>query len=608
MNANRVTVVGDYFLASEAVLAELSKKVAIGDGIKATQTDVNDAKVANPASTLQVGDNFFAKQAEVDAGRIAVVGDQILATSADAGSRKVAIGDMIKATQADVNDAKVANPASTLQVGDNFFATQVEVDAGRVTVVGDYFLATEWDVGLPVAIGDKIRATPADRATGKAGPVEEYFAATGADAHSRKVAIGDKIDKFYIATSDVTIPAGINLAASLKAVIPSDTFDPTTVDALESVSASFAEQGADWSPAFEYKKGQIVNYNGQYYQCLQDNWNNLALDPETMSDFVVLPSDETIPRLVEGSGEIKRVSNYAWSSLEKPLGHVLKFSIEEEDTATVTLPTAGRGGTTAKAKAMVDAYGKVVGMRVLDPGRYFSGVSSKGEMLPPDFDRAEVSFPDGQSVMVDVLWYRDFTDPGTWKVSGFDFGDQVMPDGINSGPQTGDTYSFATGSKTFLEHRDENGSVVDVAYSGSTENSEFYIGHKSKISSFLEAKNEGTEELGDVVTSLVDLREALRNAKPSAYAAEVEAANQQLIALEERVVDKMGDLSAKMVRMETVKSHDEDYYMELNERVSRDLDLDLSEAIMRLMRASTSYQASLQVGAQLMNTSLLNYL
>ena len=74
------------------------------------------------------------------------------------------------------------------------------------------------------------------------------------------------------------------------------------------------------------------------------------------------------------------------------------------------------------------------------------------------------------------------------------------------------------------------------------------------------------------------------------------------------MVDKMGELSAKMVRMETVQSHDEDYYMEIDQRVSRDLDVDMSEAIMRLMRASTAYQASLQVGAQLINTSLLNYL
>ena len=207
-----------------------------------------------------------------------------------------------------------------------------------------------------------------------------------------------------------------------------------------------------------------------------------------------------------------------------------------------------------------------------------------------------------------VLWEQDTSSPGTWTVAGFDFNSQTMPSGIPAGPQKGDYYSFATGSRAFVEHRDENGSIVDVSYNGAETNSEFYVGHESKISSLLEAKGGGTEELGGVVSALVDLREALRSAKPSSYAAEVELANQKLISLEEQVVDKMGELAAKMVRMETVKSHDEDYYMELNERVSRDLDVDVSEAIMRLMQASTSYQAALQVGAQIMNTSLLNYI
>ena len=52
----------------------------------------------------------------------------------------------------------------------------------------------------------------------------------------------------------------------------------------------------------------------------------------------------------------------------------------------------------------------------------------------------------------------------------------------------------------------------------------------------------------------------------------------------------------------------EDYFMQLDQRISKDIDIDLSEAIMRLTRISTAYQASLQVGSQLLNTSLLNYL
>ena len=63
-----------------------------------------------------------------------------------------------------------------------------------------------------------------------------------------------------------------------------------------------------------------------------------------------------------------------------------------------------------------------------------------------------------------------------------------------------------------------------------------------------------------------------------------------------------------MVRMETSKAHDEDYVMALDKRISGDLEIDISEAIMRLTRVSTAYQAAMQVGAQLLNNSLLNYL
>ena len=63
-----------------------------------------------------------------------------------------------------------------------------------------------------------------------------------------------------------------------------------------------------------------------------------------------------------------------------------------------------------------------------------------------------------------------------------------------------------------------------------------------------------------------------------------------------------------MVRINTVRSHDEEYFLEIEQRLAKDLDVDLSEAIMQLTKISTAYQAAMQIGAQLLNTSLLNYL
>ena len=176
------------------------------------------------------------------------------------------------------------------------------------------------------------------------------------------------------------------------------------------------------------------------------------------------------------------------------------------------------------------------------------------------------------------------------------------------GAQIGDTYSFATGKKTFLDHRDSSGNLVGVTYTGSEKNAEFYVGQGSKISSFLNAENGGTSELTTVLSSLVDLRNGLANTDIAEMTEVVQLAEKDLIKQEDSVIDKIGSLSSLMVRMNTVRSHDEEYYLEIDQRLSNDLDVDISEAIMQLTRVSTAYQAAMQVGAQLLNTSLLNYL
>ncbi|MGY8714709.1 MAG: hypothetical protein ACKVJ1_12530, partial [Verrucomicrobiia bacterium] len=268
---------------------------------------------------------------------------------------------------------------------------------------------------------------------------------------------------------------------------------------------------------------------------------------------------------------------------------------------------AGSSGIDAKAEAIIDSEGEVVGLKVIEPGRYFFGSSSGGE-VPPTFQKAKVILSNGQEMEADILWGQNPSDPGPFKILGFDISGDVPLKGTKMSASIGDNFSFATGTKTFLDHRDAQGNVINITYTGSDKNSEYYIGNESKMSGFLDADNNGTQELGDVVNSLVDLREALSNATPSHYSQEVEDEEMELLQQEDRLINKMGELSARMLRMETVKSHDEDYFVQLDQRISNDVDIDLSEAIMRLTRLSTSYQAALQIGSQLLNTSLLNYL
>ena len=124
----------------------------------------------------------------------------------------------------------------------------------------------------------------------------------------------------------------------------------------------------------------------------------------------------------------------------------------------------------------------------------------------------------------------------------------------------------------------------------------------------MDAKEGNTADLARVVDSLVELRDGLSQENLSEMAQIVQSLETELISNEDSVVDKMGELSSTLVRMNTVRAFDEEYHLEIDQRLAKDLDIDLSEAIMQLTRVSTAYQAAMQVGAQLLNTSLLNYL
>ena len=140
------------------------------------------------------------------------------------------------------------------------------------------------------------------------------------------------------------------------------------------------------------------------------------------------------------------------------------------------------------------------------------------------------------------------------------------------------------------------------------ESSKARVGTDTDLNFLLDASNDGTKSLEDTVKSLIDLRSGLLNSSSLDFSEEVQTAERKLLSSEDDIVDKMGELSASLVRIETVNSHDEEYSMSIDKQISRDLEVDLSEAIMRLSRISMSYQAAMQVGSQMLNNSLLNYL
>ncbi len=412
-----------------------------------------------------------------------------------------------------------------------------------------------------------------------------------------------------------------------KALIDAESI--TTEDLTSKFIASnvyYSEQGSEWSSNRTYQKGQVVLYRGTYYECQTDGidglgFNNTVVDnallyAENPPPIAVRPDDnffyETSDTISKESFDRKvadgeKISNNVWLPVASPTNHIFSFTTKNNSSSVVDIQTAGVNGLDAQTEVVTDVHGRVSGVHIKNPGRYFFNINPSDNSVPEEYRQADILLPDGQSLKANIIWGENPNDPGPFVIKGFEILDEVYID-EPSESKIGDSFSFATGNKTFLEHRDADGDVISVSYTGSKENAEFYVGKDTKISSFLDAENGNTEELASVVQSLIELRDGLNEDSPSELSRRVQLVENDLIEREDEIVDKIGELSSLLIRMESVRAYDEDYHLQLEERLSRDLDIDLSEAIMELTRVSTAYQAAMQVGAQLLNTSLLNYI
>ena len=501
-----------------------------------------------------------------------------------------------------------------------------EDNTADVSDLVEQYNATEGELSSSVALGEKIYDRSSDRIY--------MFLGDQLPENGNEVILNDGVrqplrqgsfifdrqtDSFYVATSDIDDANVVDLNLNDSPLVP--------------VHSSTFNQGSEWSSSEKYFKGQIVLHKGTYYECqtngLPDpDGNAVGFDNRdddqipVGADYyspIVTPSDEFFLDVSDGRSQEymdllkargEDIHNNVWLPVTKPLQHVLSFQTVNADQPNVRIQSAGKSGVDAEIGVMTDINGQITGLRVDSPGRYFfPNASANGfsYTIPEEFKEAEVFLPNGDSLRAKIIWGQNPNDPGPFVVRGFELLNSGKID-QHMGTPVGENFSFATGEKTFLDHRDEEGKLINITYTGSDQNSEFFIGKDSKVSSYLNAENGGTSELADAILSLIELRDGLSENDLTEMSQIVQGLEDDLINQEDKLVNKIGEISAVMTRIETVKAHDEQYHLELDRRLAQELDIDMSDAIMRLTRASTAYQAAMQVGAQLLNTSLLNYL
>ncbi len=162
------------------------------------------------------------------------------------------------------------------------------------------------------------------------------------------------------------------------------------------------------------------------------------------------------------------------------------------------------------------------------------------------------------------------------------------------------------GAKTdvapFTATRDANGQITGVAYAGAANAAEFHIGEGANLSPYNDPAS--NQELGAFINNLVSMRDALQSGSTPAVA----SAQANLLASEDDILGAVSTVASTQTRLEGTLAQNGARFSELEEMTSKETDADLSETIVKLTQTQTAYQAALQVGAQVMRVSLLDYL
>jgi flagellar hook-associated protein 3 FlgL len=145
--------------------------------------------------------------------------------------------------------------------------------------------------------------------------------------------------------------------------------------------------------------------------------------------------------------------------------------------------------------------------------------------------------------------------------------------------------------------------ITAVSYVGSTVASDVPTVKISESASVTPGTTVQTnQDIAGFLQHLITLRDTLKSG------GNLDAVRTQLTTDEDSIVNALSENGAIQTRIEISQTQNQDRLTTLERLVSSEADVDLPETITRLNQASVAYQAALQSSAQLMRTSLLDYL
>lgn len=172
-----------------------------------------------------------------------------------------------------------------------------------------------------------------------------------------------------------------------------------------------------------------------------------------------------------------------------------------------------------------------------------------------------------------------------------------------------------TDQPAFAMDLDNDGRVQTVTYQGNTQLPEVEISENTTLTAqFVGANTSGSGPHGlvadtrfgaDLFNHLISLRDRLAAGDAQSI---TNQSLQDLAADEELLLFHLGTVGAIQTRLETASEIIRQRDFSLESLVSNEADADITQTLVRLSQTQTAYQAALQSGGTILNTSLLDYL
>ncbi|MEK7780107.1 MAG: hypothetical protein AAB370_01235 [Verrucomicrobiota bacterium] len=173
----------------------------------------------------------------------------------------------------------------------------------------------------------------------------------------------------------------------------------------------------------------------------------------------------------------------------------------------------------------------------------------------------------------------------------------------------------ATNQPPYAMTLDANGNVTAVTYQGNLSQAESEIAEGVMITTQVVGENNtGNGPRGlvtdsrsgaDLLNHLISLQNNLLSGNTAAIAA-TDRGN--LARDEENLLYHISSNGAIQSRLEATQSMNQERGIAIESQVSKEVDADLAQTLVKLSQTQTAYEAALQSGAKALNLSLLDYL